>query len=100
VAADKCTSNTQTKQPEPEVPFCPGKAMISEAVIQHQGLAGQEEMLNGNKELKSRFGVVNFEKRKHPRFMLNLPIEYRRVPMESHGATGCTANATQGEVMA
>ena len=28
------------------------------------------------KEVKPRYGTVNFEKRKHPRFDVNLPIEY------------------------
>jgi hypothetical protein len=56
-------------------------------------------MLNEDKGLKSRFGVANFEKRKHPRFLLNLPIEYRQVQMHN-SSTGYTANASEGGVMA
>jgi hypothetical protein len=62
--------------------------------------AGQgKERPEEDKELKTRFGVANFEKRKHPRFLLNLPIEYHQVQMPSPG-TGCTVNASEGGVMA
>jgi len=30
------------------------------------------------KETKSRFGFVHFARRRHPRFSLDLPIEYSR----------------------
>jgi len=32
-------------------------------------------------EAKSRYGIVNFEKRKHPRFNVDLPIEYSRADL-------------------
>ena len=35
---------------------------------------GKEE-----KELPPRFGTVNFERRKHPRFVVDLPVEYWKV---------------------
>jgi c-di-GMP-binding flagellar brake protein YcgR len=31
------------------------------------------------KETKPRYGTVNFERRKHPRFSVDLPIEYYRI---------------------
>jgi c-di-GMP-binding flagellar brake protein YcgR len=34
---------------------------------------------NGKKETKPRTGVVNFERRKYPRFSVDLPIEYSRI---------------------
>ena len=36
-------------------------------------------MKNGEKETKPRTGVVNFERRKYPRFSVDLPIEYSRI---------------------
>jgi c-di-GMP-binding flagellar brake protein YcgR len=35
-------------------------------------------MKNGEKQIKRLGGTVNFEKRRHPRFTVDLPIEYRR----------------------
>ena len=32
-------------------------------------------------EEKPRYGAVNFEKRKHPRFNVDLPVEYRRTEL-------------------
>jgi c-di-GMP-binding flagellar brake protein YcgR len=42
------------------------------------------------KEGKARFGIANFERRRYPRFSVDLPIEYYRVnSTESHpGRTG------------
>jgi len=36
---------------------------------------------NGEKETKLRYGTVNFERRKHPRVNLDLPIEYSRIDL-------------------
>ena len=50
------------------------------------------------KEIKLRFGVVNFERRKHPRFSLDLPIEYFQV--ESSGSrAGRAVNASEGGLL-
>jgi len=35
------------------------------------------------KERKFHYGIVNFERRKHPRFNIDLPIEYALVPSPS-----------------
>ena len=32
-----------------------------------------------DRETKPRFGIVNFERRKHPRFAIDLPIEYWKI---------------------
>jgi hypothetical protein len=51
-----------------------------------------------DKETKLRFGVVNFERRKHPRFSLDLPIEY--YPVESSvSRTGRAINASEGGLL-
>jgi len=37
------------------------------------------------KENKPRYGTVNFEKRRHPRFNMDLPVEYERSgPVVNH----------------
>ncbi len=41
------------------------------------------------KGIKSRYGTVNFEKRKHPRFNLDLPVEYSRTDLPAdYGRAG------------
>jgi hypothetical protein len=50
------------------------------------------------KEIKLRFGIVNFERRMHRRFSLDLPIEY--YPVESSvGRTGRALNASEGGLL-
>jgi c-di-GMP-binding flagellar brake protein YcgR len=53
---------------------------------------------NGEKETKPRYGTVNFEKRKHPRFSVDLPIEYYRMD-SSIGHTGRAFNASEGGLL-
>jgi len=36
-------------------------------------------MKNGERETKPRYGTVNFERRKYPRFSVDFPIEYYRI---------------------
>jgi len=46
---------------------------------------------------KLRYGTVNFEKRKHPRFNLDLPIEYSRTDLfVKHGRA---VNASEGGLL-
>jgi len=54
-------------------------------------------MKKEEKEAKSRYGTVNFEKRKHPRFDVNLPIEYVR--SDSLTSRGEARNASEGGVL-
>jgi len=49
-------------------------------------------------ELKHRTGVAKIEERQHPRFLLNLPIEYYRVNSDV-GYSGYTFNASEGGLM-
>jgi hypothetical protein len=37
-----------------------------------------DSMKNGEKESASRYRTRNFEKRRHPRYNVDLPVEYRR----------------------
>ena len=49
------------------------------------------------KGIKSRYGTVNFEKRRHPRFNLDLPVEYSRVDLPAdHGRA---VNAIEGGLL-
>ena len=49
------------------------------------------------KEPKSRYGTVNFEKRKHPRFSVDLPVEYSRADLfADHGRA---MNASEGGLL-
>ncbi|MBI5966895.1 MAG: PilZ domain-containing protein [Deltaproteobacteria bacterium] len=50
------------------------------------------------RETKPRFGIANFEKRRHPRFLLNLPVEYYRIN-SNFACSGSTFNASEGGLM-
>jgi len=52
---------------------------------------------NEERETKARYGTVNFEKRKHPRFSVDLPVEYSRaeLPVEH----GYAVNASEGGLL-
>ena len=49
-------------------------------------------------ETKPRIGIINFEKRRHPRFTVDLPLEYYRVdsPVPE---TGRAVNAGEGGLL-
>lgn len=48
-------------------------------------------------ESKPRYGTVNFEKRKHPRFSVDLPAEYNRADLSvMHGHA---TNASEGGLL-
>lgn len=50
------------------------------------------------KERKIHYGIVNFERRKHPRFNIDLPIEYSLLPSPvSH--PGRALNASEGGLL-
>jgi len=54
-------------------------------------------MKNEEKETKPRYGIVNFEKRKHPRFNVDLPIEYSQTGLfVKHSRT---FNASEGGLL-
>jgi c-di-GMP-binding flagellar brake protein YcgR len=49
------------------------------------------------KGIKSRYGTVNFEKRKHPRFSVDLPVEYSRTDLPAD--QGRAMNASEGGLL-
>ena len=49
------------------------------------------------KKVKIRYGTVNFEKRKHPRFSVDLPVEYSRTDLVVE--QGRAVNASQGGLL-
>ena len=54
-------------------------------------------MRGEEKKIKPRYGTVNFEKRKHPRFTVDLPVEYSRSDLlVEHGQA---INASEGGLL-
>ena len=54
--------------------------------------------INGKREKeKPRYGTVNFEKRKHPRFNVDLPVEYGRTELSTQH--GRAFNVSEGGVL-
>lgn len=47
---------------------------------------------------KFRVAIVNFERRKHPRFSIDLPVEYERVDSPVH-LTGRAIDASEGGLL-
>ncbi|OGP95272.1 MAG: hypothetical protein A2157_13825 [Deltaproteobacteria bacterium RBG_16_47_11] len=54
-------------------------------------------MRTEEKGIKSRYGTVNFEKRKHPRFNVDLPVEYSRADLFAD--QGRAVNASEGGLL-
>lgn len=53
--------------------------------------------MKGKEEGKSHYGTVNFEKRKYPRFNIDMPIEYARTDLVvKHGRA---VNASEGGLL-
>ena len=50
------------------------------------------------KESKHRAGIVNLERRKYPRFSINLPVEYHRID-SSVNRGGRALNASEGGLL-
>jgi len=58
----------------------------------------ETEMKAEKKETKPRAGIVNLERRKYPRFSVNLPVEYYQIaPSINH--TGRALNASEGGLL-
>ena len=55
-------------------------------------------MTKEEKKPKPRYGTVNFEKRKHPRFSVDLPVEYYRID-SSIGQPGKALNISEGGLL-
>jgi len=50
------------------------------------------------KPTKPRYGTVNFKKRKHPRFNIDLPVEYYQIDSTTH-RNGQAINASEGGLL-
>jgi c-di-GMP-binding flagellar brake protein YcgR len=50
------------------------------------------------KGIKPRYGIVNFERRKHPRFNVDLPIEYSLID-SMVGSPGRAMNVSEGGLL-
>ena len=55
-------------------------------------------MKSMNEPIKHRYGTVNFEKRKHPRFNIDLPVEYCQIDSTTH-RNGWAINASEGGLL-
>ena len=55
-------------------------------------------MTKEEEEPKLRYGTVNFERRKYPRFSVDLPIEYYRID-SSIGHSGKALNISEGGLL-
>jgi len=58
----------------------------------------KEKRVKEKEETKSHVGVVNLERRKYPRFSIDLPIEYHLLP-SSQSFTGRALNSSEGGVL-
>jgi c-di-GMP-binding flagellar brake protein YcgR len=61
-------------------------------------LGEKKSVAKERKEIKPRYGTVNFEKRKYPRFNVDLPIEYSRIN-SSIGHTGKALDISEGGLL-
>lgn len=55
-------------------------------------------MKSTDEATKQRYGTVNFEKRKHPRFNIDLPVEYYQIDSTTH-RNGQAINASAGGLL-
>jgi len=60
-------------------------------------LFAERIMKKEKKETKPRYGIVNFEKRKYPRYSVDLPMEYAR--SDSVANHGQALNAGEGGLL-
>jgi c-di-GMP-binding flagellar brake protein YcgR len=58
----------------------------------------KKSVIKEEKETKPRYGTVNFERRKYPRFNVDLPIEYYRID-SSIGHAGKALNISEGGLL-
>jgi hypothetical protein len=58
--------------------------------IKEQAENRTRKMGTGEKEPKPHFGMVNFERRRHPRFVVDLPVEYWKI----NNCSSCPSRAT------
>ena len=59
----------------------------------------EDEEMNSENVKKVRSGIANFERRKHPRISVDLPVEYSRIENAGLPRNGRAANASQGGLL-
>lgn len=59
----------------------------------------EKKKMAEKQETKSHVGVVNLERRRNPRFSIDLPIEYQLIP-PTFNYTGRIFNASEGGLLA
>jgi c-di-GMP-binding flagellar brake protein YcgR len=70
---------------------------ISQKKLFRTNFLEKDSVKKEEKETKLRYGTVNFEKRKHPRFSIDLPVEYSRTDLfVKHGRA---INASEGGLL-
>lgn len=62
------------------------------------GQNGEKDSQSLPAQEKARYGLVNFEKRRYPRFSIDLPIEYYRLP-SSEKRQARVSNISEGGIM-
>jgi len=76
----------------PSIEVCINSSTPFEPFRHRKGFVEKEE-----KAPRTRYGIVNFEKRKHPRFNIDLPVEYARSSLfVKHGRA---VNISQGGLL-
>jgi c-di-GMP-binding flagellar brake protein YcgR len=71
--------------------------ILDESKFSFNNFPPNSQMKTGNKETKPRYGIINFEKRKYPRFSIDLPMEYSRTDSLAH--PGQAANISEGGLL-
>ena len=70
---------------------------LSRKILSEQTFWESSSVKKEGNETKLRYGAVNFEKRKHPRFNFDLPIEYSRTDLfVKHGRA---VNVSEGGLL-
>lgn len=62
------------------------------------GQNGEKDRQSLSAEEKVHYGLVNFERRRYPRFSIDLPIEYYRLP-SSEKRQARVSNISEGGIM-
>ena len=65
---------------------------------EERAIIRERETVKEAEEAKARYGIVNFEKRKFPRFTIDLPIEYYHENSETP-YSGRALNASEGGLL-
>ncbi len=67
--------------------------------VKNQGLKMEKTNQNNQPSLQTRMGVLAIEKRKYPRFSVELPLDYSRINGKETPLGGMVANASEGGLL-